>query len=258
MKLKNLKIVKQTSYPTIRKVRVDDQGKPIEVIEEPAFISRDDSKEFWKMIYEIREKDNQTIQQIVRETKEMINMMLNKFTEQLREIDSRRTEEIAKLREEIYKKEIEYTKQLYEREVEDLKSSIDSIKRYYDEKMNEILNDLKREWEYKLKLMELEQSKGLRDVIVSEIRETSKEFREATKDIRESLTDYMKQILKSVHKPEQKQVPQVSEEEKKKILEALKKKVSSKEERKEEGVKEEKKEKEESEKIMFKMIGRES
>ena len=233
--IKEMKSSRPQPYPTMRRIKVDEQGKPVEIVEEPV-LGKSNKEEFWKLLFEIRERDNQVIQQIVRETKEMVNTIVQKLTDQLREIDAKRIDEVSKLREEVWKRDAEYQRRLYERDVSDLKASIESIKRYYEEKMEELLQDLKKEWEYKLKIMELEQSKGLRDVFISEIRETAKELREATKDIRESLTDYMKQALR-MPRPQQ-QLPQVSEEEKKKILEALRKKAGeTREEEKEETTK---------------------
>jgi len=224
--LKNSK-PQSSPYPVVRRVKVDEQGKPVEVIEEPAFLasrSDDSSKEMWKLLFEMREKEFSTIQTIVKETREMLKDVVEKLSQQIQEIDKKRSEELNKLREEVYKKELEYQKQIYEKEIEDLKDAIEGLRKHYEDKMTHLLEDLKKEWEYKVKLMELEQSKGLRDVIIGEIRETAKELRESTKEIRETLTEYMKQTLRQA-KPETKQVPQVSEEERKKILEALRKKV---------------------------------
>jgi len=226
--IKELKNSKPQSspYPTIKRIKVDEQGKPLEVIEEPAFARDDSSKELWKVLFEMREKEFSTIQTIVKETKEMIKDVVEKLTQQIQEMDKKRSEELNKLREEVYKKELEYQRQLYTKEIEDLKDAIEGIKKHYEDKTVHLLEDLKKEWEYRLKLMELEQSKGLRDVIVGEIKETAKELRESTKEIRETITEYMKQVMKQA-KPEMKQVPQVSEEEKRKILEALRKKAEA-------------------------------
>jgi len=232
--LKNSK--PQTSpYPTIKRIKVDEQGKPIEVIEEPVFLaprSDDTSKEMWKLLFEMREKEFSTIQTIVKETREMLKDVVEKLSQQIQEMDKKRSEEISKLREEVYKKELEYQRQLYTKEIEDLKDAIEGIRKHYEDKTTHLLEDLKKEWEYRLKLMELEQSKGLRDVIVGEIKETAKELRESTKEIRETFTEYMKQTLRQA-KPEAKQVPQVSEEEKRRILEALRKKAEEQEKPKE-------------------------
>ena len=225
--LKNSK-PQPSPYPTIKRIKVDEQGKPIEVIEEPAFLARSDdpSKEMWKLMFEMREKEFSTIQTIVKETREMIKDVVEKLSQQIQEIDKKRSEELNKLREEVYKKELEYQRQLYTKEIEDLKDAIEGIKKHYEDKTAHILEDLKKEWEYRLKLMELEQTKGLRDVVIAEIKETAKELRESTKEIRGMFTEYMKQVMKQA-KPEAKQVPQVSEEEKRKILEALRKKVEA-------------------------------
>ncbi|MCL7388719.1 MAG: winged helix-turn-helix transcriptional regulator [Thaumarchaeota archaeon] len=234
--IKELKNSKPQSspYPTVKKVKVDEQGKPIEVIEEPAFLARSDdsSKEMWKLMFEIREKEFSTIQTIVKETREMIKDVVEKLSQQMQEIDKKRSEELNRLREEIHKKELEYQRQIYTKEIEDLKDAIEGIKKHYEDRTMHLLEDLKKEWEYRLKLMELEQSKGLRDVIVGEIKETAKELRESTKEIRETFTEYMKQTLRQA-KPEAKQVPQVSEEEKRRILEALRKKAEEQEKPKE-------------------------
>jgi DNA-binding transcriptional ArsR family regulator len=222
-------------YPVIRRVKVDEQGKPVEVVEEPAFLasrSDDSSKEMWKLLFEMREKEFSTIQTIVKETREMIKDVVEKLSQQIQEIDKKRSEELNKLREEVYKKELEYQRQLYTKEIEDLKDAIEGIRKHYEDKTTHLLEDLKKEWEYRLKLMELEQTRGLRDVIVGEIKETAKELRESTKEIRETLTEYMKQVMRQA-KPEMKQVPQVSEEEKRKILEALRKKAKAEEKPKE-------------------------
>jgi DNA-binding transcriptional ArsR family regulator/gas vesicle protein len=226
---KELKNSKPQSYPTIKRIKVDEQGKPIEVIEEPAFLARSDdsSKELWKLLFEMREKEFSMIQTIVKETREMIKDVVEKLSQQVQEIDKKRSEELSKLREEVYKKELEYQRQLYTKEIEDLKDAIEGIRKHYEDRTTHLLEDLKKEWEYRLKLMELEQSKGLRDIIVGEIRETAKELRESTKEIRETFAEYMKQLMKQA-KPEVKQVPQVSEEEKRRILEALRKKAQEK------------------------------
>jgi predicted transcriptional regulator len=231
--LKNSK-PQSSPYPTIKRIKVDEQGKPVEVIEEPAFLARSDdsSKELWKLLFEMREKEFSTMQTIVKETREMIKDVVEKLSQQIQEIDKKRSEELDRLRGEVYKKELEYQRQLYTKEIEDLKDAIEGIKKHYEDKTTHLLEDLKKEWEYRLKLMELEQSKGLRDVIIGEIRETAKELRESTKEIRETLTEYMKQLMKQA-KPEMKQVPQVSEEEKRKILEALRKKAKAEEKPKE-------------------------
>jgi DNA-binding transcriptional ArsR family regulator len=229
--LKNSK-PQPSPYPTIKRIKVDEQGKPIEVIEEPAFLARSDdpSKEMWKLMFEMREKEFSTIQTIVKETREMIKDVVEKLSQQIQEIDKKRSEELNKLREEVYKKELEYQRQLYTKEIEDLKDAIEGIKKHYEDKTAHILEDLKKEWEYRLKLMELEQTKGLRDVVIAEIKETAKELRESTKEIRGMFTEYMKQVMKQA-KP--KQVPQVSEEEKRRILEALRKKAEAQEKPKE-------------------------
>jgi len=260
--VKELKRERSTpNVPMVRRVKTDETGKPVEIIEEPIFWYRssDDSKyieiiremsrereELLKTIFQIQQKSNETIEKVISSMKEMQQNLISEMQKQITQSEMKRMEDLMKMKEELMKKETEFTKTYYEEKLEDLKSTIQALQKHYEEKTAKLLEDLKKEWEYAMKIKELEATRSVRDVVVSEIRETTKELREAFKELREQMREYAEAQMKQVMK---KEVPQVSEEEKKKVLEVLKKKAGKEEKGKEEKKEEPKKEEKEEVKV---------
>lgn len=224
------------AYPVIRRIKTDESGKPIEVIEEPVWAAprSDDStklivqimqqqqrdrEEMLKTIFTLQQQTNQTIEKILSAMQQMQQQTQQRIHEILMEMEKKRLEEQAKLREEVYKRDMEWMKKFYEDRIQDLQQSIQGIKQYYEEQMKKVIEELKREWEWREKIRELEEKRGIRDIVVAEMREIAKEAREAVRQLREQMRDAMEIQLKERMK--QTGVPQVAEEEKKRILEAL-------------------------------------
>lgn len=252
-------------YPVIRKMKVDETGKPVEVIEEPAFVagSRSDDMVKWmiqlmqqqqkdredllKTIYQIQQQQNQAIEKLVEAMKEERREFQQQMQQIMTELERKRIETEAKLREEMHKRELELMKQRYEDRIRDLEETVQGIKQYYENEFKKAIEDLKREWEWREKLREAEERKGLRDVVVSELRELAKEGRETFKLMRDQWREYMESRMKE----RMREVPEVTKEEKKRLLERLRRATgrAAREER------EEKEEKEEEEEIEYKIVG---
>ena len=221
------------SFPVIRRIKTDETGKPVEVVEEPAWFRSDDSarlvvqvmqeqsksrEELLKTIYNLQQETGKTISRMLETIQQLQQQQQQQLQQLLLEMERKRVEEVLKTKEELYKRDAEWMERFYKDRIEDLRQTIESVKRYYEEQTKKILEDLKKEWEFKEKIRELEERKGIRDVVIGEIREVAKDLREATRDLRQQVREYMEQSIK---RELRKEVPTVTEEEKKKVLEAL-------------------------------------
>jgi len=258
--LEEIKEKRETSFPVVRRVKTDESGKPVEIIEEPVWFSRDDStklivqiiqeqsksrEELLKTIYNLQQETSKTIEKMLTAMQQIQQQQQQQLQQLLLEMEKKRMEETLKTKEELYKRDTEWMEKFYKDKLEDLRQTISSIQKYYEEQTKKILEDLKKEWEWREKLRELEERKGIRDIVVGEIREVAKDLRETTKDLRQQMREYMEQSMK---KELRKEVPQVTEDEKKKILEALRKATGKTKEA------EEKKEVEEKEEVKLRVV----
>lgn len=229
----------QSTVPMIRRIKTDEHGRPIEIIEEPATLGvatrsdetlvklimelqkqrYEDREQFMKMFYEQQKTYTDAINRIADTLKDIIN----RVNESLREQDERRREEIEKLREEMHKKDLEYMRQIYEREIEELKTTIDSVRRYYEDQTKRMLEDLKKEIEWARRLEELQRRASTFEKLRDETIDTLRTLRE---DLRSTLREYLQQQIKlqqlQLLRP---QIPVVSQEEKREFVKKLKKKA---------------------------------
>ena len=249
------------TYPVIRRIKTDEQGRPIEIIEEPAipgYGHRDDtSTQLLIKMIEQRQQDRELILKIQEENRKTIEKltetmkgMLEKMQDMMQQQEQKYREELMKMREELIKKDAKWTEKYYKEKLDELKETIQGIKSYYEEQTKKIVEELKKEWEWRRKLEELEAKRGIRDVVVEEIRAMAKEGREAFKQLREMAREYME---RSIKKELRKEVPEVTEEEKKRILEVLRKRAGKKP--KEEEKPKEEKRKESKPEVKMKIVG---
>lgn len=250
------------AYPVIRRIKTDEQGRPIEIIEEPAipgYGHRDNTstqllikmmeqrQQDRELILRIQEENRKTIERLAETMKEMFEKMQGMMQQQ----EQKYREELMKMREELIKKDAQWTEKYYKEKLDELKETIQGLQKYYDERTKKILEELKKEWEWREKLRELEERKGIRDVVVEEIRAMAKEGREAFKQLREMAREYME---RSIKKELRKEVPEVTEEEKKRILEVLRKRAGKAKPKEEEKPKE-RKEEESKPEVKMKVVG---
>jgi len=255
------------NYPVIRRIKTDESGKPIEVIEEPVWASRSDDsttklliqimqqqqkdrEDLLKTIFQLQQETSKTIEKILSAMQQTQQQQQQQLQKLLMEMEKKRLEESSKMKEEMYKRDIEWMKRFYEDKIRDLEQSIQGIKSYYEEQTKKIIEELKKEWEWKEKIRELEEKRGLRDIVVEELRAAGKELRETAKDIRQHVREYVESRMK---KELRKEVPEVTEEEKKKILETLRKRAGKKP--KEEKESKEEKKKESKPEVKMKIVG---
>lgn len=226
------------SFPVIRRVRVDETGKPVEVIEEPAWLAAReksddeiklivqlmerqarDREDMLKTIFTLQQETSKTIEKILSAMQQMQAQQQQQWQQVLMEMEKKRMEEQVKLREELYKRDIDWMKTLYEERIKDLQQTIEGIKNYYEEQMRKTLEELRREWEWRERLRELEERKTLRDVVVSEIKSFAEEGRQAFRELRQQLREAMEMQMKERLRAAG--VPEVRGEDKRRILEAL-------------------------------------
>ena len=255
------------AYPVIRRIKTDESGKPIEVIEEPAWAARSDDsttklllqmmqqqqkdrEDLLKTIFQLQQETSKTIEKILSAMQQMQQQTQQQLQQLLMEMEKKRLEETSKMKEELYKRDIEWMKKFYEDKINELEQSIQGIKSYYEEQTKKIIEELKKEWEWRRKLEELEARRGIRDVVVEELREMAKEGREAFKQLREMAREYMESSIK---KELRKEVPEVTEEEKKRILEVLRRRTGKKPKAEEKPSKE--KEEESKTEVKMKVVG---
>ncbi len=247
----------QSAYPVIREIHVTEDGKQV-VVEKPIWVASDqkENKALMKIMEEMAKQREETLKLVFtlqNQTKELVEKLANaqqemfmKFQQMMMEQEVKHKEEMAKLREEMIKRESEWKEKTYQERLRELQQTIEGLKQYYESKTQQILQELKKEWEWRKKLEELESKRGLRDVVIEEIRSIGKELVETTKEARQMVKQYMEANIKQTIA--QKQVPKVAAEEKKKILDALKKRAGKATEKKEV--------KGEEPKVQLKVVGR--
>ena len=228
------------TYPVVRRIKTDESGKPVEIVEEPVvpgmsrgedmtkilmYIMSESNKqhnELMKYLMAIQESMRTTVEKLVESQKDIMREIRDAMIEQ----EKKRLEEMSKLREEMVRKDAEWEKRLLEEKMRELEETISSVKSYYEQQTKKIIEELRKEWEWKERLRELEEKRSLRDVVVEELRSAGKELMNAAKEMRTMMKDYMEQQLKQ--NIAQKQVPEVETEEKKRILEALRRATGKK------------------------------
>ena len=234
--LKEKKSDDKPAFPVVRRVKVDEQGRPVEVIEEPAWMANrndestkllvqvmqqqaKDREEMFKTLFQIQQQTSQMIEKMLQAMQQMQQQMQEQLQKVLLESEKKRVEEQAKWKEELYKKEMEWMRQLYEEKLKEMQETIQGIQRYYEEQTKKVLEELKKEWEWRERLRELEERRGLRDVVVQELKALAEEGRETFKQMREQMREYMEATIKERMRTTG--VPPVEDEEKRRIVEAL-------------------------------------
>jgi len=223
-------------YPIVRKVRVDEHGNPVEIVEEPVVpgSSRDDTMvtvmkmmmeqrdQMWKMITEVQKTTHEIVEKLSNTMKETMTQFINT----LKEIEQQRSKEIMELKVEMEKREKEWQRQYYEEKIEEYKNTIASMQEHFSKELIRLKEEIKKDLEYQEKLKELESRKTtvekVRDKTLEAIDDLRKDIREFSKVIKDFLESQLKQHASSI-------VPKVSEEEKKAILKKLRKAVKKEE-----------------------------
>lgn len=245
--LKELRESRSSSaVPYVRRIKVDEQGRPVEVVEEPVtvmqqsrdtellvkfFEARDRDKDrlyemMIKMMDSIKELGNAMRESIAKLGEQMtksITEIQRQHQEEIRRLEDKYREEVSKLREELAKKETEHLREKLAELMESLRSLPKSIREEVERDYRYQLELLKKEMEFEKKLRELESRQTLRDLTIGQIRKATEKIDKLADKFIEYMEAQMKQRV-SV------QVPKVSEEEKKKIIESLRKAAGKKQE----------------------------
>lgn len=166
-------------------------------------------------MHEEQRKSTETLANAIREMADRFTQTLERLEERFRE----REEHLERALLELEKKRLE-------EKVNEYKQLVEEVRKAMAEESKRQIEMMKMEMTWKERLREAEERRSLRDVIISEARETFRELRQIARELREDFRAALEESIKQAKLKEAK-VPEVTSEEKMKIIEALKSKAGA-------------------------------